>query len=500
VVLFGGDSFQGLRLSDTWEWNGENWTQVDDIGPSARAETAMAYDATRQKVVLFGGTGGAGVLDDTWEWNGEDWTQSADSGPAGRTGHTMVFDSHRNRVLLFGGDANETLLNDTWEWDGSEWVQLEDIGPGPRSGHAMAFDMGRNRAVLFGGFSGRHALGDTWEWDGTTWTQMSTFGPPACFAASLIHNGRRALLFGGVSDLTESAELFGNTWEWDGRHWTIRQDLGPGPRWAHAMAFDAVRSRGFLFGGTASPPNAASPQAIGDTWEQFERGTGQEPSTGGEEEASASFVLESLTVNPVAGLREGQPAFLHGTWNRVLPDNGGTLILEIEREGVLVFSDSVSGKLLESGIRLVLAGGRYTAKAELQQVSFVVDTIAAPTLLTLAPLTIVSSVESFTYGDTFRLRAILNSPAPAGGLLVPLRYTTPEGKPKIWPPIPRVVDELELSLHYSLTVAEGQSQGEIFVRFSEEVLMSNDTSSGIYVWTASLGGVTDQEALEVTTH
>jgi hypothetical protein len=290
AILFGGHYFQPARLGDTWGWDGVNWTQLDDIGPSPRSDTAVAYNATRRVMVLFGGTDGNTQLSDTWEWNGEDWTQVADGGPAARTGHAMVFDSLRNRVMLFGGEAGaQGVLGDTWEWDGSEWVQIQDTGPTGRQLAAMAFDATRNRAVLFGGVGASQTFGDTWEWDGNVslnvWTQASSFGPPACLGATMIHTGQRALLYGGASAPTAEATLFSNSWEWDGAHWTIRQDMGPGPRSGHAMVFDSGRSRGVLFGGTAVPPQSEAPSALGDTWEQFTQvtqGTTGQPGTSGQ--------------------------------------------------------------------------------------------------------------------------------------------------------------------------------------------------------------------------
>jgi Galactose oxidase, central domain len=82
--------------------------------------------------VLFGGLDGAIALADTWEWNGEDWTQVADSGPSARSGHAMVFGGARNRVVLFGGEASGTLRQDTWQWDATSGLQVEDVGPAPR--------------------------------------------------------------------------------------------------------------------------------------------------------------------------------------------------------------------------------------------------------------------------------------------------------------------------------------------------------------------------------
>jgi hypothetical protein len=64
IVLFGG-SATGY-VADTWEWDGKNWTQINTTGaPSARGAHAMAYDAARQRTVLFGGTSGGS---ETWEY------------------------------------------------------------------------------------------------------------------------------------------------------------------------------------------------------------------------------------------------------------------------------------------------------------------------------------------------------------------------------------------------------------------------------------------------
>ncbi len=35
------------------------WTQKQDVGPSARSDVAMVFDAARSRVVLFGGAGGS---------------------------------------------------------------------------------------------------------------------------------------------------------------------------------------------------------------------------------------------------------------------------------------------------------------------------------------------------------------------------------------------------------------------------------------------------------
>jgi hypothetical protein len=174
VVLFGGQD-----LGDTWEWDGVSWAQRNPAAsPTARENHAMAYDAARQRVVLFGGYSGASVfLGDTWEWDGVSWAQrNPAASPTARYIHAMAYDAARQRVVLFGGyGASGLPLGDTWEWDGVSWVPRNPaVSPPPRFWHAMAYDAARQRVVLFGGLPG--LLGDTWEYRSTNPASYAPFG------------------------------------------------------------------------------------------------------------------------------------------------------------------------------------------------------------------------------------------------------------------------------------------------------------------------------------
>ena len=261
---------------------------------------AMPWHMTApgQRVVLFGGKLTAQDARDTWEWDGEDWTQVADDGPAARSGHVMAFDSKRNKTVLFGGGPREAgLLRDTWEWDGEGWTQVQDTGPSARRASACAFDNVRNRVVLFGGDSGGVGLGDTWEWDGAVWTQVAVFGPEPRTGAAMVFEQDHAALFGGLASSAAAGEpvVFGNTWEWSGTHWTQRQDIGPGARWGHAMAFDSIRRRVVIFGGLPVFPadrEGATGRLLGDTWEHSdEEGAGPGPAG-----QLASFSIAPVTI------------------------------------------------------------------------------------------------------------------------------------------------------------------------------------------------------------
>jgi hypothetical protein len=100
----------------TWTWNGSAWTQQAPAhSPGARTGAAMAYDAARGVVVLFGGQSGTATLNDTWTWNGTDWTQRYPGNtPPWRAGASMAWDAKGSQVLMFGGfDSPAVFYNDT---------------------------------------------------------------------------------------------------------------------------------------------------------------------------------------------------------------------------------------------------------------------------------------------------------------------------------------------------------------------------------------------------
>ncbi|WP_091790402.1 kelch repeat-containing protein [Paraburkholderia steynii] len=237
----------------------------------------MAWDDASQQVLLFGGSQGTyqspTPLGDTWAWDGQNWTQLDDTGPSARHLFGIASDTTGNRIILFGGanpsNGNQQLLGDTWEWDGTVWSQQDETGPSPRMGQSMTYDSVRGRVVLFGGVGETAYLGDTWERNGNNWVRVSHFGPVTRAFAGLGFDGSECILFGGeIETLTSPASVFlGDTWSWDGRLWTQRQDIGPQARCSHAMTFDGSRKKMVLFGGSGR----GTQTDLGDTWELAER-------------------------------------------------------------------------------------------------------------------------------------------------------------------------------------------------------------------------------------
>ncbi|MDQ5868591.1 MAG: kelch motif-containing protein [Thermoproteota archaeon] len=149
---------------------------------------------------------------DTWEWNGNEWTQVADTGPPGRWGHTIVYDSDKQKVVLFGGLAGgNRILNDTWEWNGNEWTQVVGTGPSARGWHSMVYDSSNDLAVLFGGvsFTSPSFSGGTWKMKDNVWTKGQDIGPNPRGEATMVYANREQYYLVGAM-LQESMQILGS--------------------------------------------------------------------------------------------------------------------------------------------------------------------------------------------------------------------------------------------------------------------------------------------------
>jgi hypothetical protein len=93
ILMHGGRLQDGTVLSDTWQWDGQTWTQLATNGPRV-FQQSMAYDPSRGVTVLYG--------------------QVDVPGPGRRGMHAMAYDAKRRRVVLFGGyrDCFRCEIND----------------------------------------------------------------------------------------------------------------------------------------------------------------------------------------------------------------------------------------------------------------------------------------------------------------------------------------------------------------------------------------------------
>ena len=167
TVLFEFDN--SLGATRTLEWDGMFWYEREvGTGPSRRDGYRMVYDPIRALTVLFGGGHLFNYFGDTWVWNGVNWTQVSNTGPSPRYAHSMAWDPQHAGILLRGGITGE-YEQDTWLWNGTVWSQLSTIGPDVTDA-PMIYDEARQEIVLFGGEDFGTISGETWVWNGTLWT------------------------------------------------------------------------------------------------------------------------------------------------------------------------------------------------------------------------------------------------------------------------------------------------------------------------------------------
>jgi hypothetical protein len=142
MVLFGGAGAPPgpkqpiVVFGDTWVWNGAAWRRVTDPSPPPRYAHAMAFDRGRGVAVMYGGAkmtaeGQTVHLEDMWQWNGQRWTEIRMTGPTPgkRYSPAMAFDASRDRIVLHGGlevtgRGAFTRFDDLWEWDGASWARV----------------------------------------------------------------------------------------------------------------------------------------------------------------------------------------------------------------------------------------------------------------------------------------------------------------------------------------------------------------------------------------
>src|SRR5262249_6849335 len=145
VVVFGGDTPTSTALNDTWEWDGKLWLKRRPSGalPPPRYSHAMTFDVARGGMVGFGGVGASGAgLHDTWEWDGEAWTERLPTHvPGPGWGLTLTFDPSRNVSVLFASTG-------AWDYGPVKPATVTvSLTPGCTSGPSPILDIRPHQAA-----------------------------------------------------------------------------------------------------------------------------------------------------------------------------------------------------------------------------------------------------------------------------------------------------------------------------------------------------------------
>lgn len=247
--------------TETWSWSNNAWTLKDIAGLPGIIDPAVAFDPTRNVVVLLSSGAswdctwafqwlvdvaqnwawcGAGAAPITYEFTGSSWVwkQFYPSPPPRMRAALGQF---RDKMVLFGGRRFETRktvrgreygpmypdnfaaepLNDTWTYDGTKWELVATSNPPPaRENAQLVFDARRGVTVLVGGATSTDGdLLSIWEFDGTDWIKRVDQDTPN-LPRSL--KGRRSMaafwhpvrqttvIFGGAVDVLDSCPLEGD--------------------------------------------------------------------------------------------------------------------------------------------------------------------------------------------------------------------------------------------------------------------------------------------------
>ncbi len=293
MIIFGGlQTSTSAELSDLWlvstgdDRHLKATSMTATSGPSARFGHVATYDATSNRMTLFGGGSGLPLSCDNDVWilenaNGQGtptWLGVSPSGaPPARIRHNGVYDPGTNSLIVFGGnDCGTRYFNDVWvlsnangQGGTSVWTQLSPSGSAPpaRESTSAIYDSANNVMTIYGGDAGGNPFGDIWilshanGMGGTpAWTQLLPTGtPPAARAGhSAIYDSssNRMVVFGGFN----STQTFGETWVL-----TAPNGVGGTPAWSqmtatgtaptlgfHSAVYDQQANSMYIFAGTST--------------------------------------------------------------------------------------------------------------------------------------------------------------------------------------------------------------------------------------------------------
>jgi hypothetical protein len=221
-MVWGGRDLNNQPITDTWGFDGGQWTKLaNNIGPANPTTLAPAdpsgptvFDPTTNVFVTYREPSG-----DLMTFDGTNWVAKTRGGDAGtpppRTLSSLGIDGVNHLVVLYGGLCGTGLCSDMWHFDGTNWQQVTLTSPPPdRKGAQIVFSPGLNKLVLFGGRSTAQ-FSDTWGWDGSAWNPLaSTFPNPVVFSSGGL------LVFDSDKSRLEWLNGTREIYSFDGSTWT----------------------------------------------------------------------------------------------------------------------------------------------------------------------------------------------------------------------------------------------------------------------------------------
>jgi hypothetical protein len=128
VAMYGGFNEEG-SLRDLWAWKGTAWTLVDSLGPAHTEGPGLAsLDSTLIVIGRPVGAPGEPERFSTWVRRGRGWEALATAGPPLTIGPAMAYDASRRALVLFGGapSPNSAPSSQTWEFREGRWSLVRE--------------------------------------------------------------------------------------------------------------------------------------------------------------------------------------------------------------------------------------------------------------------------------------------------------------------------------------------------------------------------------------
>lgn len=270
------------------------WTQLSPTGtaPAARQEHASVYDATNDRLIIFGGKSTTQYFNDTWVltnasgMNGTpSWIPLSTSGETPPQRYLMIagYNSTKNMLIVFGGaDSNNKIQMDLWVLTNANGLQdvaptwskltISGTAPSPRARMTGVYDETNDVFIFFGG--GSYPAGawtfydETWIIRNVTnnpsWHKLNPAGtlPTARIDPSAVYDaaGNRMIVFGGNTSTASPPAPSGrmnDTWVLSNANgtggtptWSQLSTLDkPAARSGHTVVFDSTSKRMLIFAG-----------------------------------------------------------------------------------------------------------------------------------------------------------------------------------------------------------------------------------------------------------
>lgn len=286
VLLFGGrnESTDALGtwtyFGDMWQWKNGDWQQIQPATlPPAREFASIAYDRDRDRVVLFGGYNYKAdgkitqALFDTWEFDGTNWTEVLNSGPS-VSKPLLVFDAARRETLLLGIDTTAKTLMYRWDVASRSWKSITPATlPACVNEGGLVYQTHNQRVLYTGGVctSATSPIDETLEWDGTNWVKLPTAtGRYVGAALAYDATSERVVRYGGLPAFAERPDS--STFVFSDLRWRFTAPLAnPAPRSLPVFRRDPVRNHVWLLGGLSEFSGGADISYVDDFW-RFENG------------------------------------------------------------------------------------------------------------------------------------------------------------------------------------------------------------------------------------